>query len=69
MREDTLFEVEKAAMLGDRTAVIELISRFRELKMEVDRCRASAYGDGECDAATLCSLWNKRDEVESPGEE
>jgi len=69
MREDTLFEVEKAAMLGDRTAVIELISRFRELKLEIDRCRALMYSDGECDGATLCGLWNKRDEVENPKEE
>ena len=49
----SIFDVEKLALVGDKNAIIHLVSEFRRLRLASDKLLKSRYRDGECDSVSL----------------
>lgn len=55
---------ERAALCGDRAAVICIVSALREYRAAVERLLASRYRDGFVDGAATNTLALAREDIE-----
>jgi hypothetical protein len=63
-----LQEQERAAMLGERAAVLHVVSALRTYRAAFERLAASRYSDGAADGAAVAAAMASVSEVEDPGE-
>lgn len=49
-------DIEKAALTGDRLAVLALVGAFRRVREASKEMLADRYRDGECDAVALSTF-------------
>jgi len=49
-------ETEKEAMVGDRQAVLQVVSALRTYREAVRKLLGARYADGECDSYSLHEL-------------
>lgn len=59
-----LQEAELKAMVGNREAVIQVVSALRRYREEVKNLLADRYRDGECDATALHTFQCRVGEIE-----
>lgn len=62
--DELALKTEMAAMSGDRTAVLHLVSALRKYRAAAKKLLGLRYGDGECDAVALTAFANEAMEAE-----
>ena len=58
-------EAEKLALVGNRGAIIQLVSALRRYRESVQKILNKRYTDGECDACALSLFEGEVDEIEA----
>ena len=59
-----LQETERAAMVGDRMAIIGLVDALRCYRKAVKTLSGQRYQDGECDAVALSAFFSAAEAIE-----
>lgn len=59
-----LQEMERAAMCGDRQAIIGLVDAVRCYRKAVKTLSSQQYQDGECDAVALSAFFSAAEAIE-----
>ena len=63
-----LQEQERAAMLGERAAVLRVVGALRTYRAAFERLAASRYSDGAADGAAVAAALASVSDVEDPEE-
>lgn len=64
MKDDDFEKVQKAAMCGDRMAVLTLVSALRMYRDSVKLLNTARYRDGECDGTKMHSFISEIEDAE-----
>jgi hypothetical protein len=62
-QDSALHEIEKRAMVGDKRAVLALVSFERHLRDAAKKLLDARYRDGECDAVALSRFASEVEEA------
>ena len=66
---DNIMTTEELAMIGDRMAILRLVSAVRQYRDAVKNLLSSRYSDGECDAVGITTFEVTCKEIENSLEE